>query len=74
MQFEFKPHFVNMLLKFTNVENAYSFLSYFEEVCSMMHFPTVPVDRIILTFRSFLEELGKKLEAMSSYKLYLLLE
>ena len=33
-----------MLPKFTSLEDAYLFLRKFEEVCSMMHFPNIPID------------------------------
>ena len=42
--FELKPHYIQMLPKFTGLENAYLFLREFEEVCSMLHFPNIPID------------------------------
>jgi len=33
-----------MLPKFTGLEDAYLFLREFEEVCSLIHFPNIPVD------------------------------
>ena len=42
--FEVKPHYTQMLPKFTGLEDAYLFLRKFEEVCSMMHFPNIPID------------------------------
>jgi len=33
-----------MLPKFTSLEDAYLFIKKFGEVCSMMHFPNIPVD------------------------------
>jgi len=42
--FELKPHFTQMLPKFTGLEDAYLFLREFEEVCHMMHFPNIPID------------------------------
>jgi len=42
--FEFKPHYTQMLHKFTGLEDAYLFLREFEEVCSMMNFPNIPID------------------------------
>jgi len=33
-----------MFPKFTGLEDAYLFLRGFEEVCSMIHFPNIPVD------------------------------
>ena len=35
-----------MLSKFTSLEDAYLFLWEFEEVCSMMHFPNIPIDAV----------------------------
>jgi len=42
--FELRPHYTQMLPKFTNLEDAYLFFREFEEVCSMIHFPNIPVD------------------------------
>ena len=42
--FELKPHYTQMLPKFAGLEDAYLFLREFEEVCSMMQFPNVPID------------------------------
>ena len=42
--FELRPHYTQMLPKFTGLEDAYLFLREFEEVCSMMHFPNIPID------------------------------
>ena len=42
--FELKPHYTQMLPKFAGLEDAYLFLREFEEVCSMMHFPNIPID------------------------------
>ena len=33
-----------MLPKFAGLDDAYLFLREFEEVCSMMHFPNIPID------------------------------
>jgi len=44
--FELKPHYTQMLLKFTDLEDAYLFLREFEEVYSMMHFPNIPIDMV----------------------------
>ena len=33
-----------MLPKFTGLEDAYLFLREFVEVCSMIHFPNIPID------------------------------
>jgi len=42
--FELKPHYTQMLPKFTGLEDAYLFLRELKEVCSMMHFPIIPID------------------------------
>ena len=42
--FKLRPHYTQMLPKFTGLEDAYLFLREFEEVCSMMHFPNIPID------------------------------
>ena len=39
MQFEFRPQYANMSLKFTNVEDSYLFFSDFKEVFSMIPLP-----------------------------------
>ena len=44
MAFELRPQYTRMLPKFTGLEDAYLFLREFEEVCSMMHFPNIPID------------------------------
>ena len=41
--FELKPHYTQMLPKFSGLEDAYLFLREFEEVCSMMQFPNIPI-------------------------------
>jgi len=41
---QLRPHYTQRLPKFTGLEDAYLFLRKFEEVCSMMHFPNIPVD------------------------------
>jgi len=33
-----------MLPKFIGLENAYLFLREFEEICSMIHIPNIPID------------------------------
>ena len=33
-----------MLQKFTSLEDAYLLLREFKELCSMMHFPNIPID------------------------------
>jgi len=42
--FELRPHYTQMLPKFTGLEDAYLFLRKFEEVYSMMHFPDISID------------------------------
>jgi len=42
--FKLRLHYTQMLFKFTSLEDAYLFLREFEEVCSMMHFPNIPID------------------------------
>ena len=44
MTFELRPHYTQMLLKFTGLEYAYLFSREFEEVCSMIYFPNILVD------------------------------
>ena len=42
--FKLKPHYTQMLPKFTGLEDAYLFLREFEEVYSMMHFRNILID------------------------------
>jgi len=50
-----------MLPKFMGVEDAYFFLREFEEVCSMMCYPNVPIDTMRLKFIPFvLKDHAKK--------------
>jgi len=35
-----------MLPKFVDLEDAHLFLREFEEACSMMHFPNIPVNAV----------------------------
>jgi len=42
-----------MLPKFTELEDAYLFLSEFEEVCNMIHFHNVHIDVVKLRFVPF---------------------
>jgi len=50
-----------MLPKFSGDGDAHSFLSEFEEVCSMMQFPNVSLDIVRLHFIPFsLEDLAQK--------------
>ena len=53
--FEIKPHYINMLPKFAGQESedAYVFISEFEEVCSMMKLQQLSDDAIKLRFVPF---------------------
>jgi len=42
--FKLKPHYTQMLSKFTGLEDAYLFLRKFKEICSMMHFTNIRID------------------------------
>jgi len=42
--FKLKAHYSQMLPKFTGLGDAYLFLMEFEEACSLMHFPNIPID------------------------------
>ena len=42
--FELRSHYTQMIPKFTNLEDEYLFLRKFEEVYSMIHFPSISVD------------------------------
>ena len=42
-----------MLPKCTGLEDAYLFLRKFEKVCSMMHFPNIPIDVVQIKLISF---------------------
>jgi len=42
--FELRPYYTQMLPKFMALEDTYLFLREFEKVCSMMHFPNIPID------------------------------
>jgi len=53
MTFELKPHYTQMLPKFTGSEDVYLFLREFEEVCSMMHFPNIPINVVRIELISF---------------------
>ena len=44
VSFELRPHYIQMLHKFTGLEDTYLFLREFEEACSIMHFPNIPND------------------------------
>ena len=46
VSFKLRSHYTQMLAKFTSLEDAYLFLSKFEEVCSMVHFPSISVDAV----------------------------
>jgi len=51
--FELRPHYTYTLPKFTGLEDAYLFLREFEEVCSMMHFPNIPIDVVCMKLIPF---------------------
>ena len=42
--FEIKPQIINMLPKFTEIEDAYIFMRKFEEVCTMMRLQQLTED------------------------------
>ena len=48
-----EPHYIQMLPTFTGLEDAYLFLSEFEEVCNMIHFHNVHIDVVKLRFVPF---------------------
>jgi len=48
-----EPHYIQMLPKFIGLEDAYLFLSEFEEVCNMIHFHNVNTDVVKLRFVPF---------------------
>jgi len=48
-----EPHYIQMLLKFTRLEDAHLFLSEFEEVCNTIHFHSVKIDVVKLRFIPF---------------------
>jgi len=48
VQFEFRPQYANMSLKFTNAEDSYLFFSDFKEVLSMIPLPNMPQDVVAL--------------------------
>jgi len=61
--FELKPQFINTLPKFHGLESedAYFFISEFEEVCLMMRIPQLGDDAVRLHFILFsLKDLAKK--------------
>ena len=49
--FELGSHYTHMLSKFTGLEDAYLFLR--EAVCSMMHFPNIPIDVVCMKLIHF---------------------
>jgi len=51
--FELKPHYTQMLPKFTGLEDAYLLLKEFEEVCSMMHFHNIRIEVVRIKSISF---------------------
>jgi len=50
---ELKLQYAHMPPKFMGIEDAYLFLREFEEVCSMMCYPNVPIDIVRLKFIPF---------------------
>lgn len=59
--FELKPHFINMLPRFTGIEDAYLFIQEFEEVCALMKIQQLSDDSIRLRFITFaLKDNAKK--------------
>jgi len=64
VQFAFSPQYTTMLPKFSREGDAYLFLSEFEEVCSVMQFPNVSRDVVMLRFIPFaLKDSVKKIDA-----------
>jgi len=57
---ELKPQFAHMLPKFMGIEDAYLFLREFEEVCSILCYPNVPIDTVWLKFIPFTLKYGAK--------------
>ncbi|HEX7870904.1 MAG TPA: hypothetical protein VF455_12405 [Chryseobacterium sp.] len=59
--FELKSHFINMLPRFTGIEDAYLFIQEFEEVCALMKIQQLSDDSIRLRFITFaLKDNAKK--------------
>ena len=48
-----EPHYIQMLLKFTGLEDGYLFLSELKEVCNMIHIHNVQIDVVKLRFVPF---------------------
>ena len=48
-----EPHYIQMFPKFTRLEDAYLFLSEFEQVCNKIHFHNVQIDMVKLRFVPF---------------------
>ena len=51
--FEIKPQIINMLPKFTRIEDAYIFMRKFEEVCTMMWLQQLTEDVVKLRLINF---------------------
>ena len=59
--FELKPHFINMLPRFTGIEDPYLFIQEFEEVCALIKIQQLLEDSIRLKFITFaLKDNAKK--------------
>jgi len=59
--FELRSYYIQMLPKFAGLEDAYLFLREFEEVCSMMHFPNIPMDVVHMKLIPFaLKDFAKR--------------
>ena len=53
MNLKLEPHYIQVLPKFTGLEDDYLFLSEFEEVCNMIQFHNVHIDVVKLRFVLF---------------------
>ena len=53
MNLKLEPHYIQMLPKFTGLEDAYLLLREFEEVCNMIHLHNVHIDVVKLRFVPF---------------------
>ena len=53
MNMKLEPYCIQMLPKFTGLEDSYLFLSEFEEVCNVIHFHNVQIDVVKLRFIPF---------------------
>jgi len=62
--FELRPHYTQMLPKFTCFADANLFLREFEEVCSLIYFPNIPVDLVRMKLVPFALKDSAKLRCM----------